>query len=240
VIDIDQPWKYSYGALDGQNWAGMDFDDSRWSAPSRGVLWADTRASPNPLIPQKTTRLVTDATTGFPYVTYYFRTTFILTNLPAGRALDFSGYIDDGAAFYINGVKTYLLRLADDASSSTVAIGFPCGGDAVCLDQFTIPPESNTNLVIGTNVLAVEVHNYNVRSPDLTFGIGMSRIEPIPRPLNLTIGSAGQTITLEWSAGAILQSAETVEGSWDDVTPIPASPMILQPSGSSRFYRLRR
>jgi hypothetical protein len=240
VFDIDQPWKYSYDSMDGVNWTAADYDDSAWNGPGAGVLWADTRATPNPAIQNKMTRLPGDPNTGFPYVTYYFRTTFVLTNVPANTSLVFSAYVDDGAAFYVNGVKKYLLRLADDAVNGSIALGFPCSGDADCVDQFTIPPTSNTNLVVGTNVLAVEVHNYNVRSPDITFATGLSLIVPIQRDIQLNIGLSGDKVSLEWTDGTVLQSATAIEGPWEDVTPAPASPMILQPTGAGLFYRVRR
>jgi hypothetical protein len=160
--------------------------------------------------------------------------------VPANTSLVFSAYVDDGAAFYVNGVKKYLLRLADDAVNGSIALGFPCSGDADCVDQFTIPPTSNTNLVVGTNVLAVEVHNYNVRSPDITFATGLSLIVPIQRDIQLNIGLSGDKVSLEWTDGTVLQSATAIEGPWEDVTPAPASPMILQPTGAGLFYRVRR
>lgn len=239
IFDLGQVWKYSTAAMDGVNWTAPAYDDSSWpSGP--GVLWVDTRTPPNPNIQNKATQMPSDTTTGFPYVTYYLRTTFDLTNLPSGSALQFSGYIDDGAAFYINGVKSYSLRVPDDLAFDTIATGFPCSGDADCLDQFTIPAASNTNLIVGTNVLAVEVHNYNARSPDITFGLSLDRIEPIIRDIQLTITLSADKIDLEWTPAAILQSAPSVLGPWDDVNPQPASPLILQPSEASLFYRLRR
>jgi hypothetical protein len=239
VFDIGQSWKYSYDTMDGVNWTATDYDDSAWNV-GPGVLWADTRATPNPAIQNKQTQMPGDPNTSFPYITYYFRSTFVLTNIVPGSSLGFSAYVDDGAAFYVNGAKTYLLRLDDGAVNSSIAIGFPCAGDADCLDQFTIPSAGNTNLVVGTNVVAVEVHNYNARSPDITFGLALDVIEPINRDIGMTIGWSADKISIEWSGSAVLQSAPAVDGPWEDVTPPAESPMILQPSGSGLFYRLRR
>jgi hypothetical protein len=239
VFGLGQTWKYSFDSMDGVNWTARDYDDSAWSSGA-GVLWADTRATPNPAIQNKSTQMPGDPNTGFPYVTYYFRSTFVLTNIVPGSSLLFSGNVDDGAAFYVNGTNTYLLRMPPGPVNSTIAIGFPCAGDADCVDQFTIAAASNTNLVVGTNVVAVEVHNYNARSPDITFGLGLDLIEPIKRDIQLTIGWSTDKISIEWEGSAILQSAPAVEGPWEDVAPAAGSPMILQPSGSGLFYRLRR
>jgi hypothetical protein len=241
IFDLSHPWKYWDESLDAVNWTATNYDDSAWNGPAPGVLWADTRATPNPAIQNEMTQMPGDPNTGFPFVTYYFRTTFVLTNAPMpGTSLAFSAYVDDGAAFYVNGVKGYLLRLADDATYNDIALAYPCSGDADCVDHFTISAESTTNLVVGTNVLAVEVHNYNVRSPDITFGLALSLVEPIKRDIQLQIGWASDKISLDWSAAAVLQSAPAVDGPWEDVTPAPASPVILQPTGDRLFYRLRR
>jgi hypothetical protein len=241
VVDIGQTWKYSYASLDGVNWTAADYDDSAWNS-GPGILWADTRATPNPAIQNKQTQMPGDPNTSFPYVTYYFRTSFVLTNIAPGSSLGFSAYVDDGAAFYVNGVKTYLLWLDDGAVNGTLATGYSCAGDATpdCVNQFLVPAGANTNLVVGTNVVAVEVHNYNARSPDITFGMALDVIEPMKRDIEMKIGWSADKISIEWTGSAVLQSAPAVDGPWDDVTPAASSPMILQPSGDGLFYRLRR
>ena len=49
--------------------------------------------------------------TGYPFITYYFRTHFSFTNRLSGAALLFTDYIDDGAVFYLNGAELYRLRM---------------------------------------------------------------------------------------------------------------------------------
>ena len=46
-------------------------------------------------------------------------------------------------------------------------------GDATAYDVFALSGDPLTNLVNGDNVLAVEVHNYNQSSPDITFGTAL-------------------------------------------------------------------
>src|SRR5262249_20084051 len=153
----------------------------------------------------------------------------------------FSGCIDDGAVFYLNGAELYRLRVPANPLATTLATAFPCApaGDATCLDSFTLPMSSLTNLVVGENVLAAEVHNYNRQSPDITFGLSLDRIEPIVRTARIEVGYSGNTITLSWDvSGFVLQSADSLEGSWADVPGSPGSPFTVEPSESQRFYRL--
>lgn len=63
--------------------------------------------------------------------------------------------------FYLNGVEIQRVRMPAAPTAityTTLATATPCGGDATCADVFTISGNLITNLVNGTNVLAVEVH----------------------------------------------------------------------------------
>src|SRR6185369_14995781 len=191
--------------------------------------------------PKSTQMAVDPNNNGFPYITYYFRSRFVLTNIVQGGTLAFSGYIDDGAIFYLNGSEIYRLRVPANPVATTLATNFPCSGDADCLDSFTIPMGSLTNLAVGENVLAAEVHNYNLQSRDITFGLSVDRIEPIVRTARIDVSYSGSTITLSWDvSGYVLQSADSPEGSWSDVEGTVASPFTVEPSESNRYYRLRK
>jgi hypothetical protein len=240
---LTNSWKFSTANPYESNWTNPSYDDSTWSGPGQGLLWVDVRAAgPNPSVEPKNTELPPDPNNnGYPYVTYYFRTHFTLATLVQGSSLAFSGYIDDGAVFYLNGAEIYRLRMPASTDAGILATGYPCDGDATCLDEFIVPAESLKSLALGDNVLAVEVHNYNLRSADTTFGVSLSRIEPLARGAKLDIRNSGTAITLSWEGnGFVLQSASTPEGPWTDVGTATASPFTVEPEGSSRYYRLRK
>ena len=244
VIDFINSWKYRYTSLDGVNWTSTSYDDSAWSGPGAGLLWVDTRSTPNPDIQPRGTEMPFNTATDDPYVTYYFRTHVPLAGMAPGSALLFSCYIDDGAVFYLNGTEIYRLRVPAGATYSTVANGFPCAGDAECLDEFKIPLSSLPNVVDGDNVLAVEVHNYNVGSADITFGLALNRIDPIdPGPtstvVQITFGENG--LEVNWDGtGGILQSAPSLDGPWADTQSSSPKPVSIQPSETRQFYRIRK
>src|SRR6185369_9181723 len=99
-----------------------------------------------------------------------------------------------------------------------VAIAYPCSGNATCSDNFAIGAATATNLVNGDNVLAVEVHNYDIRSPDITFGTAFSVTSPNAPDPKITISYVNGQLTLNWTRNAFaLQSADAPEGPWTDV-----------------------
>ena len=243
VFDLTQSWSYEVSPLSGTNWAQPAYDDSLWDGSGPGLLWVDvTAAGPNTAVNPRNTQMPANPNNnGYPYVTYYFRTHFTLDALPAGSQLAFSSYIDDGAVFYMNGVEFERLRMPATVTSQTLATGYPCGGSATCLDIFTLPIEALAGLAAGDNVLAAEVHNYNLRSPDITFGLSLSAVVPVSRNVTLHVQQSKAALVVSWDAtGYTLQSATAPQGPWTDVYGATESPVTVEPSFSSRFYRLRR
>jgi hypothetical protein len=247
LFGFDSSWTYATANLDGVNWTAPAYDDSTWDGSGPGLLWVDTRG-PNGSIPVPLlTEMSWDQGTGDPFPTYYFRTHFTLTNGLNVTSLLFTDYLDDGAVFYLNGTELYRLRMpaapTQIQNATLASVAPPCGGNAICPDDFTISGDFVTNLVSGDNVLAVEVHNYAAASPDITFGLSLDYIQSsLVSPQLLATVSNG-TLTLSWTGeGFTLQQAGSPMGTWTDVPgPITTSPFTTSySSSSSRFYRLRR
>jgi hypothetical protein len=246
VFDVTNSWKFTSTALDGVNWTTNDYDDAEWSA-GPGLLWVDRVGAENPNVQPKNTPIPRDPGTGFPYITYYFRTSFNIEDFKAGSSLFFSSFVDDGAVFYLNGQEIYRLRVPLDATSSTLASGFPCGdvGSAVCPDEFRLSAAALPSLKIGENVLAVEVHNYNARSPDITFGLTLSQIDQIERetpvPAELIVAVQSNGIEISWEgAGGTLESALDPAGPWTEVEEYSGNRVTIQVSENHQFFRLKR
>jgi hypothetical protein len=240
LFDITQPWLFTQQNVSATNWTAPGYDDSTWSGPGPGLLWVDVRATgPNPDVNPKNTQMPADPSTGFPYITYYFRTHVTVPTVATNSTLDISGYIDDGAIFYVNGTQAYRLRMpAGTITSQTLASGYPCSGDATCLDEFSFPASA---LVAGDNVLAVEVHNYNARSADITFGVAVNLIQPLVRDAKLQVSFSTHTLSLSWNElGYVLESATALTGPWTAVPGVTSSPYTTSPADTNRYYRLRK
>jgi hypothetical protein len=248
IFELTNSWRYSTANLDGIDWTARNYDDSAWEGSGPGLLWVDDRAAgPDPGVQPKNTALPANpANHGFPYITYYFRTHFEFTNNLSGVALSFTNYLDDGAVFYLNGVEIYRDNLAPapaPITNATLATGFHCGGDATCPVVFTVDGNQIASLTLGDNVLAVEVHNYSVESPDITFGSALScRRSYIPIARLNSLRSEDEE-TLYWNGvGYILQQTSRLGSpatDWTDVPgPITRSPYPLT-NPATGFYRLR-
>jgi len=244
LLNLTNTWNYTTNDLDGVNWTAANYDDSTWIGSGPGLLWIDL-SGPNPDIPFLDTVLPVDTNTGFPYITYYFRTHFSYTNSLSGVSLLFTNYVDDGAVFYFNGAEIYRLRMPAAPAviyNSTLATNYPCDGYSTCPDPFTISGSLATNLVGGDNVLAVEVHLDNALASAITFGSSLISTVPLAFPPQLGILFSNQSVTLDWSRGGfILQQAGNLAGPWTNVPgPVVSSPFISTNSESSEFFRLWR
>jgi hypothetical protein len=252
LFDLTQSWTYTSENLDGVNWTDPGYDDAGWLGSGPGLLWVDVSGIPNENIPVPTlTQMPYNFDTGDPYPTYYFRTHFQFTNNLKGVVLLSTDYLDDGAVFYLNGAEVNRLRMPAypvQIFNSTLASGYPCSnsvyyGNAVCPDSWAISTDAVGSLRTGDNVLAVEVHNFDPSSPDITFGLALDYTEPIADPPQLSIQQSNSTVTVSWSRGGFtLQQASSPKGPWLNVPgPVISSPFSTTNTGTSgQYFRLIR
>lgn len=157
LIRWDSVWRYeASGSGPDASWFTADFDDSTW-ARGAGILGFRSGALAEPIR--------TPLPAG--QWTYYFRIPFVLTAPPPGDCpLSFRFLVDDGAVFYLNGQEFYRHGLPDgEITPSTPAISV---SDPSVIGPLTL---DTTGLIIGTNWLAVEVHQWNPDSSDLVCGV---------------------------------------------------------------------
>jgi len=208
AFDLNNTWKFNTNNLDGTGWQGTNYNDSGWSN-GVGCLWADSRAGtyPSPSANQipyyfTGTRLPADSST-YPYLTYYFRTRFNFSGPVAGATLILSNYLDDGAVFYLNGAELYRANMPTGTIlNSTPSSPNPCAtGNATCPYVVTLSGSVLTNLVIGTNVIAVEAHNQQANSPDVTFESALFyTVQPPAQIITNVVATPGETnVTITWT-----------------------------------------
>lgn len=158
VVAMGSSWRYlDPDAFPGWNWKGPNFDDSSWSEGCAELGYGDD---------DERTELDYGPDPADKYPTAYFRTTFELTN-PLPNRLLMEIVVDDGAVIWLNGHKVRRFNMPGgavdyDTLANTAREGSPAA-------PRPIPVWANTWFVAGENVLAVEVHQFNVQSSDLSF-----------------------------------------------------------------------
>jgi exopolysaccharide biosynthesis protein len=244
LVTFSNAWKFASYNLDGVNWTARDYDGSAWEGEGPALLYIENNSD---VIPRNTP--LPSASGGLPFSTYYFRTHFNLVNPPAGYALVFSNFIDDGAVFYLNGIEVARVRMdpapAPVGYSSLATACPPNGCDATfeTPDMFRIGGDAMTNLVVGDNVLAAEVHQQSSASSDIVFGAAVFLVRATAGETKLRISLTNSAPCVSWDGEFLtLQQASVFGGSnvWSDVPgPIRSSPYCISNPVSTTFYRLR-
>ncbi len=187
LMSPTQVWKYYANATagpandaSGRAFTHPLFTDTAWPSGG-GVLYIESSVLPTNSDGFAKTTTLPGLTTTKPYQTYYFRTHFTFNGPLAGASLTAKLICDDGCLIYLNGQEitpTSGSRIRMDAGAATYTTlttgqGPDASAGAACYETFTF---SNAQLVVGDNVLAVEVHQVNDQggagpSSDITWGL---------------------------------------------------------------------
>lgn len=210
-VAFDHPWRYESSGDDlGTAWREIGFNDATWQE-GPGALGFESESLPEPI----RTPLELNGK-----ITYYFRASFLVTNAPLEHDLNLSYQIDDGAVIYLNGEEWHRVRMPEGPINANVPAVTTVGNAAVEEISFSNPP-----LHLGTNWLAVEVHQSFAGSSDLVFGLSILATQLPPTPLTIT----NQPVDLEVHQFQSASFSVGVQGSgvfyqWHkDGEPIPGA-----------------
>ncbi len=185
------PWNHLWRYLiddPGTGWNTVGFDDSSWNT-GIGPLGYDSSVQNGMDIPFATTIPIVNGR-----ITYYFRTTFTYTGNTPNASLLLSHILDDGAVFYLNGVeihRSYYMPSGTITDTTVTTTYRPHDQEGKIEGPFVISPDL---LVQGVNTLAVDVHQNQTASSDLTFGMWLGITNPATRVASP--GKSNQLATL--------------------------------------------
>lgn len=207
LFPMDHVWKYETNGLDlGTAWKEEVYDDSAWLS-GQGILGHETTAATVAAFNNAGESVRTPFGAVYTNViTYYYRTTFVVTGSTAGLGLVAEGWIDDGAIFWLNGQRAGWIWPSNNTWTPRIDLPDPVTYTTMCYDDITDEVTVKTIVLDpiylrqGTNTLAVEVHQNSATSSDTVMGIRLNQV--IPAPIAITshpVGTnifEGQTATL--------------------------------------------
>jgi hypothetical protein len=248
MFPFTKVWRYiDTGTNLGTAWKETAYDDSAWPSGS-GVLGLETTAATlnflTNIAPPTGTNTVLSLTNnigaglgganGFTNVTFYFRTTVNISSFdPASATMTLRGYMDDGAALYVNGVERFRYNLPAGATNTSFA--------TANLAEATLVVSNLTGFVQGNNVIAVEVHQDAIGSSDIDWGMQLEALVSsfIPLGPKLTNRLSGSTYTITWPGGGTLQKSTNISGTNNWVTiPGAASPFVTNTAPPNKYFRV--
>jgi hypothetical protein len=192
-------WKYLDNGTDQSNaWREVTFDDSTWASGPSELGYGDS-SDGRP----EATVVSFGPDANAKHVTTYFRHSFVVTNTAEFTNLALRVVRDDGAVVHLNGQETARFNMPTGiVDASTLAATNVLGQDEARFFTRLLDPSV---ILIGTNVLAVEVHQFatNSGSADISFDLELiANLPPSPptvallSPTNGALFLAPATITL--------------------------------------------
>ncbi len=196
VVGSNTVWRYrSDGSAPASGWTLLPFDDAAWLSGPAMLGYGSTEV--------KTLLSYGDNSLN-KYPAAYFRQSFVLpmaTNAVHGNGV-LRLWADDGAIVYLNGAEILRVRMpAGTVTSNTYASTLV--NSRGLWESFDVSLEA---LVPGTNVLAVEIHQYNATSSDLCFWAQLeARLSQFHT--NFKISAGNETVTLTDAGGLAVDEA---------------------------------
>lgn len=149
-------WRYLDNTAAPANWAATDFSDGGWDQGASELGFGDGDEA---------------TVVGSGSVTVYFRHAFEVADPAEVSDLVASLTADDGAVIYLNGVEVARDNMpAGVITPTTTASSTRFSTPERTARPFPLPSSA---LVVGTNVIAVEVHNGWAGSSDLSFNLAL-------------------------------------------------------------------
>jgi Calcineurin-like phosphoesterase len=168
-------WKYLDNGTDqGTAWRAISFNDGTWSSGNAELGYGDN---------DEETNVSFGSNASSKYITTYFRKAFSVASIPSALSLDL--VCDDGAVVYLNGVEVYRQSMPSGTilynTLASAAAGNPGVPSETTWTNVTLNPSS---LVVGNNVITVEIHQGTITSSDISFNLRLTDNNfPAPRPL---------------------------------------------------------
>jgi len=190
VIARDSTWRYwDRGGDLGTTWRSPSYSDSTWASGAGplgyGESYLGTTVGYGPSATSK-------------YITTYFRRSFTLADPSSVTTLLGELMYDDGAVIYLNGVE---LERPAMPSGAVTAATLSSGHEAEAGYQSFDWSGQRSALVVGSNVITVEVHQAGASSSDLVFDLALSvdgDAEPPPPPPPPPVEAGGISRATSW------------------------------------------
>lgn len=161
-------WTYFYDSvMPAKNWMNVDYDDSEWKVGSGKFGYASDR--------EYTTPLDFGDDEDNKYITAYFRTVVDCPTEKEWAKISCNIMYDDAAVVYVNGKVVKVINMPKDTTYTYDMLAVINEGEYVNDDEATFTIDGSL-FKKGKNVIAIEVHQNEAKSSDLTMKFTASSV----------------------------------------------------------------
>lgn len=212
-INSGDAWKYlDNGINQGTSWRDKAFIDDSWQTGISEFGYGDA---------DEKTVVRFGANSATKYTTTYFRKTFTIADASLYTFYTMNVKRDDGIVVYVNGVEVSRLNMpVGTISFSTFASSDMAGTDESSWQPITLPAGT---FVTGSNTVAVEIHQANLTSSDISFDLELLGSTAFGNRLTITRGpylqkATSTSITLKWRTSLATDSKVSYGASLGNLT----------------------
>ncbi len=229
------------------NWRGLPYPETNWNINKTAPIGFGVVGPTTAPITLGTTLTATEqGSSTNRTLAVYFRRHFNLTNAFEIKALTLKLMRDDGAVVYVNGQQVGRSNIDSGATTggfigySTLAATAVDAADEITYYPVEVDPAIVSALQEGDNVIAVEVHQFNATSSDLSFDLELtaSYHPPTDGVTGLGRTTAGRHYLYWLDPRWTLQTSDTLSN-WQPLPNTP-NPLPLTTDQSRKFYRWQR
>ncbi|MEY2410793.1 MAG: hypothetical protein QOF48_3463 [Verrucomicrobiota bacterium] len=204
LVSAGAMWRYLASASDAPSaWITPAFNDLAWPAGFAELGYGD-----GPDGRPETTTIPYGGNAANKWITSYYRRAFTVNDPTAVTNLLLHLKRDDGAVVYLNGAEVLRDNMPSGAISwSTLATNGAPDDGAIFLD-FPLNPSA---LVVGSNLVAVEIHQATIASSDISFDLALDATASTNRPRGVYLASPTDGSTVP-SPSTVTIAAEVVAG----------------------------
>ncbi|HRG51829.1 MAG TPA: hypothetical protein PLL00_03260 [Bacteroidia bacterium] len=207
LLPWSSTWKYKDdGSNQGTAWRASAFDDSAW--PSAVAEFGYGDGDETTLVNACGTVQQTPTCTN-KYLTTYLRKKINIASTAAFQSIKFNTFRDDGIIVFVNGTEVYRSGVQTGTINYNTTLSSSASDDGETLQTQTVTLAASL-LVVGDNTIAVELHQQNGSSSDLTFN--MEILATTATPPVVTTTPYLQPVTPNALYTTILTTGDVVNG----------------------------
>ena len=222
LVALGSVWRFrDVASAADAAWKTLGYDDSAWPAGPAELGFGEA---------DQVTLVSSNR-----QVTTYFRHIFNVANPAQFGGLSMRLRRDDAGVVYLNGNEAYRSpNLPQTGAISYTTFASPNGENTI--DTATLP---TSLLQPGLNIVAVEIHQGDVASSDLSFDFELLG-QPPSAAVRVEIGRFGNAAALFWRDNTyrLQQSSSLAPTNWSTLPG--SSPLPVAPADAQRFYRLTK
>ncbi|HEX6171909.1 MAG TPA: Ig-like domain-containing protein, partial [Chitinophagaceae bacterium] len=200
LVSYNSSWKYlDNGSNQGTGWRNTSFNDASWATGNAAFGYGTSGIS---------TTVSYGSNKKKKHITTYFRKTISIADASLFSSFSLNLKRDDGAVVYINGTE----RFRSNMPTSTIAYNTKASSEAT--DNGTAIQTTALgagSLVTGTNVIAVEIHQFANGGPDLFFDLQLNGISDVTPPTVSNYSPADNSINVSNTANLVLTFNENIQ-----------------------------